>query len=55
MSELIAYSELHPLSPGQERMLAKLTHMVAIGAQVQVDGEPIPLSDHFIRKFPDEI
>lgn len=37
-------------------MLANLTHLVAIGGQVKnADEESIPLSDHFIRPFPDEI
>jgi hypothetical protein len=36
-------------------MLAQLTHMVAIGNGITVDEESIPLRDHFIRKFPDEI
>ncbi len=36
-------------------MLAQLTYMVAVGAGIKIDDEPIPLRDHFIRPYPDEI
>jgi ABC-type cobalamin transport system ATPase subunit len=53
LSELIAYSQLHPISPGMERMLAALTHMVSISGGVKQDGEPLSLSD-FITNTLDE-
>jgi len=54
LSELIAYSTLHPISPGLERMLAVIAHMVGIGGGVKVDGEPLDLRDFLIRPYPDE-
>lgn len=54
LSELIAYGRLHPISPGLERMLARVAHMTAIGGSVQVNEEPIPLREHFISPFPEE-
>jgi hypothetical protein len=54
LSELIAYSELHPISPGQERMLAKLTHMVSIGGGIKVDGEHLELGDFQINTLDRE-
>jgi len=54
LSELIAYSQLHPVSPGLERMLAGIAHIVAIGGGVKVDGAPLELRDFMIRAYPDE-
>lgn len=51
LSELIAYSELHPISPGQERMLARLTHMVAVGAQIKADDVPLDYGDFTINRL----
>lgn len=48
------YCRLHPLPPGQERMLANLAHIVSVGGGVKVDGEPLSPSDFLIRPFPDE-
>lgn len=51
LSELIAYSELHPVSPGLERMLAKVAHMVAVGAQIKVNDVPLDFDDFTVNRL----
>jgi len=51
LSELIAYSELHPISPGLERMLAKLTHMVAVGGHITSDKVPLEYGDFTVNRL----
>ncbi|WP_156108766.1 MULTISPECIES: hypothetical protein [Luteibacter] len=51
---MIAYSELHPVSPGLEKMLARVVQVSAIAGGVKVGDEPIPFADHLIRKYPNE-
>ena len=45
MSEWIAYTELHPISPGTERMLAQI-------AAVTFGNKDVGEADFWIRKKP---
>ncbi|MDF4024135.1 hypothetical protein P3W24_04010 [Luteibacter sp. PPL201] len=51
---MIVYSELHPVSPGIERLLARIAHMTAIGGGVKVSDESMPFEAHLVRKYPTE-
>jgi hypothetical protein len=51
---LIAYSQLHPISPGMERMLAQIAHITSISGGVKVNDERIEFSEFLIRPYPEE-
>lgn len=51
---MIAYSELHPVSPGLERMLATVAHMVSVSGGIKVNEDPLELSDFLVRKYPND-